>query len=89
MLSEKSSGGGYLMLGKQALITCFSKLQRKVADSSTHAETNAAHTMLQVVIEVHEKLKGMGEEAPLPVPLQQDNNCARRFEALSYSPLCV
>ena len=30
--------------------------------------------MAQVVIEVYEKLKEMGEEVPLPVPLQQDNN---------------
>ena len=71
--SSKSTGGGYLMLGKQALVSWFCALQRKVADSSAQSETYAAQRLVREVIEVHGKLKEMGIEVPLPVRLLQDN----------------
>ena len=51
-----------------------SKLQRKVADSSTAAETYALHELVKTVIEVYGKLVEMGETVETPAMLKQDNN---------------
>ena len=71
--SQKSTSGDYLCLGSQGIINCSSRLQRKVADSSTAAETYAAHELVKKVIEAEGKLREMGIRVPLPVKLLQDN----------------
>ena len=55
------------------LINCSSRLQRKVTDSSTAAETYAAHELVRKVMEAVGKLREMGFNVPLPVKLRQDN----------------
>ena len=72
--SMKSTSGEYLSLGDVGLVLCSSKLQRKVADSSTAAETYALHSLVRGVIEVYGKLEEMGEKMEKPVLLKQDNN---------------
>jgi hypothetical protein len=73
-ISQKSTSGDYLSLGTLGVIVCSSKLQRKVADSSTCAETYAAHELVRKTIEVEGKLREMGFNVPLPVKLKQDND---------------
>ena len=72
-ISQKSTSGDYLSLGDLGVITCSSRLQRKVADSSTCAETYAAHELVRKAIEAEGKLREMGFDVPLPIQLQQDN----------------
>jgi hypothetical protein len=69
----KSTSGGYLALGDIGLVAFFSTIQKKVADSSTAAETYAAHKLIREVIEIVGKLTEMGVEVPLPIHLEQDN----------------
>jgi histone deacetylase 1/2 len=72
-ISQRSTSGNYLCLGKVGVVSCSSRLQRKVADSSTHSETYAAHEVVKNVIEVEGKLREMGVNVPLPIRLLQDN----------------
>ena len=69
-ISQKSTSGDYLCLGAMGVITCSSRLQRKVADSSTAAETYAAHELVRKVIEAVGKLREMGFDVPPPVKLR-------------------
>ena len=55
-LTMKSTSAGGLSLGDQAWVVFYSRLQRKVADSSQMAETYAAHELVRSVIEVYNKL---------------------------------
>ena len=52
-VSMKSTSGAYLALGDFGVVWSCSKLQRKVADSSTAAETFALRELVKTVIEVH------------------------------------
>jgi hypothetical protein len=72
-ISQKSTGGHWLMLGKLGLVSYFSRLQRKVADSSAMAETYSAHELVKKVIEIVGKLEEMGIKVRRPIILQQDN----------------
>ena len=72
-LTMKLTSAGGLSLGGQAWVIFYSRLQRKVADSSQMAETYAAHELVRSVIEVYNKLQEMGVNVPLPIVLQQDN----------------
>jgi hypothetical protein len=78
-VSMKSTSGAYLALGDFGVVWSCSKLQRKVADSSTAAETYALHELVKTVIEVHGKLVEMGVTVELPVMLKQDNNAVIRM----------
>ena len=60
-MSMKSTTGAYLALGDYGVVWSCSKLQKKVADSSTAAETYALHELVKTVIEAHGKLVEMGE----------------------------
>ena len=59
-MSMKSTTGAYLALGDYGVVWSCSKLQKKVADSSTAAETYALRELVKTVIEVHGKLVEMG-----------------------------
>ena len=77
--SMKSTTGAYLALGDFGVVWSCSKLQRKVADSSTAAETYALHETVKSVIEVHGKLAEMGVQVELPIKLMQDNAAVIRM----------
>ena len=53
-VSMKSTTGAYLALGDYGVVWSCSKLQKKVTDSSTAAETYALHELVKTVIEVWE-----------------------------------
>ena len=57
----KPTTDAHLALGDYGVVWSCSKLQKKVADSSTAAETYALHELVKTVIEVHGKLVEMGE----------------------------
>ena len=44
-----------------------------MADSSTCAETYAAHELVRKTIEAEGKLREMGFDVPLPIKLRQNN----------------
>ena len=69
----KSTTGAYIALGDYGVVWSCSKLQKKVADSSTAAEPYALHEFVKTVIEVHGKLVEMGETVETPIKLKQDN----------------
>ena len=81
-VSMKSTTGAYLALGDIGAVWSSSKLQRKVADSSTAAETFALHELVKTVIEVHGKLVEMGVTVETPVMLQQDNQAVVKMSEI-------
>ena len=72
--SMRSTTGAYLALGDIGVVWRCSKLQRKVANSSTAAETYALRELVKTVIEVYGTLVEMGETVETPVMLKQDNH---------------
>ena len=75
-VSMKSTTGAYLAPGDIRVAWSCSKLQRKMADSNTAAETYALHELVKTVIEVYGKLVEMGET---PVMLKQDTHAVIRM----------
>ena len=80
----RSTTGAYFAPGDIGVVWSCSKLQRKVADSSTAAEAYALHELVKTVIEVYGKLVEMGETVETPAMLKQDNHAVIRMsETLS------